>query len=103
MSCTGYGQERADRDWTQDELDLLQLELETARKRVALEIGRKVGQSAEYIQGLRDKNSLLTNYAKRYDDVEQKVYEEAHDRHFFTMLKRGIEARAHSHVHRQGA
>jgi len=101
MSCTSYGSEREDPDWTKEELELLEAELETARKRERLAVAKSYGWSMDNLE-YYDKNyptdRNVVAMRKRIAAAEQEVYEAAHDRHFFDSLKRR-RALTHAHAH----
>lgn len=103
MSCDGtaYGQEAESPDWTQAELELLEAELDAARKRTRLESEKFNGWrggDAERYETQYPTDSSVKRHVDRMTAAEQDVYEKAHDRHFFDMLKRPKKAKiGHAH------
>lgn len=102
MSCTAYGAEREDPDWTADELELLELELQAARKRILLKEAKAAKTTPDTIEERLTNRYTSQSYKIRVRtelaSAEREVYEAAHDRHFFDSLKRR-RALTHAHAH----
>jgi hypothetical protein len=101
VTCTTYGEESLEDGWSQYEIDLLEAELELARRKVKLQIAKDAsyGDIDQVNYFLESPNFIGNITVEQWRDTirieEQKVYEAAHDRHFLDSAKQQLHGMQH--------
>lgn len=115
MTCdnTAFGKERENPDWTADELEVLEKELEAARARLNLETAKEwtakyrstytPAQVESAVRGATSRTDFRVEYDQRLETARTEVYEKAHDRHFLRMIRLRLDSVPAEHHFHQGA